>query len=329
MSDPNPLKPVGVGVHPPVTAIEVPEVTPGVAEPNKLLNLRDRLRANAAPLPGEQPPVVMGVNMSARPRAEVPAAPSAAEPTLLAGVFTYGNAPTPAADLVNANDPPLFTDLPIPAPTRGPDGEPARVEVEMKFLMPTRKSEGGYVIDDIPGVRHRASKACSNFVQLPRVREADEYFTSPAMEPDTYLRIRRTTLDGEMSNSRKTETNDLTWKGPFIDATSKSRREETVFLKCEDDVSAMRRLLAALGYRRFVTVVKDRESFKLTHAGFEVTMTFDRVERLPNGYVELEIITIEPAVPGAVAILQDLARLLQLGEQERRGYAKLVPPETP
>ncbi len=312
MSDPTTPKPVGIGVHPPVTAVEVPEVVPGVAEPDKLLNLRDRLRANAAPLPDGQPAATMGVNTSPRPRDLAPATP-----------------PTPpiAPAAVNVIDMPVFTDLPIPAPTRGPDGSPNRVEVEMKFEMPTRRAEGGHVIDDIPAVRYRLEKACTNVARMPRVRESDEYYTAAGMEPDTYLRIRHSAKETTPAGGKAIEEVDLTWKGPHIDAASKSRREETVILKGDDDAAAMRRLLAALGYRRFVTVVKDRESFKLNHAGFAVTVTFDRVERLTKGYVELEIVTIEPAVAGAVAILQDLACILQLGAQERRGYAKLVPAE--
>jgi adenylate cyclase class 2 len=192
------------------------------------------------------------------------------------------------------------------------ESEPARVEVELKFRVAANGNNSQRA-----NVHHAAHTKCAKFQVGDSVTEADEYYTSATMQADTYLRIR--TINNPKNSWEEVQ---ITWKGPLLGDGSKSRREENVSLR-GDDADALRRMLVGLGYSRFVSVYKERQTFKLTHAGYEITMSFDRVRGLGE-FVELEVLTIEPARLGAEAVLLDLARLLGLKDQERRGYAAMA-----
>lgn len=269
-----------LGVTPPVSVETVADSSAG--EPPTLLSLRERLRANAAPLPDAAPP-----------------APS----------VTPNSSPFPPQ-----SPSPLF-DGPV-------EFGPARVEVEMKFRMPVVAHPTEGTVSDIAGFRETLVKVGGPAMRRAgRVREEDIYYTAPQMAPDTYLRVRDTT---ELATHNRTTKRDLTWKGPRISEASKSRHEETVYIdEAAGHMGAITRLLAGIGFARFAEVGKTRESFVVYHAGQEVTVTIDKVDGLGD-FVEIEILTIEPAASGAVAIIADLARKLKLGDQERRGYADLV-----
>jgi adenylate cyclase, class 2 len=144
--------------------------------------------------------------------------------------------------------------------------------------------------------------------------ERDEYWAHPARnfgETDEALRLRITTADdgGGWSGA------DLTYKGPKLDAVTKSRREEKVDLGV-DAVPALRRVLEGLGFRPFATVTKERREFEA--AG--LTVCLDRVEEVGD-YVEVELVT-DNLEAGRVRVL-DFFKELGLNPSERRSYLEL------
>jgi adenylate cyclase class 2 len=109
------------------------------------------------------------------------------------------------------------------------------------------------------------------------VEQADTYYDAPHRafaETDEALRVRRETRDGETAAR-------ITYKGPKVDAASKTRREVETGVESGDDAAA---IFDALGFEPAATVRKHRRHFELD--GY--TVTLDRVEGLGE-FVEVEM----------------------------------------
>jgi adenylate cyclase class 2 len=146
------------------------------------------------------------------------------------------------------------------------------------------------------------------------VQQVDTYYDAPHREfaeTDEALRIRRTTGDGET-------TIELTYKGPLLEAESKSREEHEVVVSDNDEAAA---ILDGLGFEPAATVEKERESF--THEGY--TVTLDSVDGLGE-FVEVETEVpnddIEDAREGAIEVLAELG--LDADDQIRTSYLGLL-----
>ena len=131
---------------------------------------------------------------------------------------------------------------------------------------------------------------------LGTVTQVDTYFDAPHRDfarTDEALRIR------EESGADRAETT-LTYKGPLVDETSKSRAEaETVV----EDGDGTRAILDGLGFEPAATVRKDRRRFEYE----SYTVCLDDVEGLGEFVeVEREAETVAPAREGAFAVLEDL-----------------------
>jgi adenylate cyclase class 2 len=148
------------------------------------------------------------------------------------------------------------------------------------------------------------------------VEQSDIYFAHPTRDfgfTDEALRIRHV---GEESF--------ITYKGPKIDPTSKTRRE--IELPLPGGTAGMRQwreLLEALGFRAVAEVRKHRRSGKIDCDGRGVEIALDEVEPLGN-FVELEIVADEAEVQPARNCLASLAAKLGLGASERRSYLELL-----
>ncbi len=148
------------------------------------------------------------------------------------------------------------------------------------------------------------------------VVQVDRYFAHPARnfsQTDEALRIRRVG-----------ERNCLTYKGPKIDPTTKTRREiELPLLAGEAQAAAVGELLAALGFSPAGVVRKTRRAAHLTCDGWNVEAALDTVDDL-GGFVELEIQADAPQLDAARGVLAKLARGLGLADSERRSYLELL-----
>jgi adenylate cyclase, class 2 len=145
--------------------------------------------------------------------------------------------------------------------------------------------------------------------------ETDLYFNHPCRDfrqTDEALRIRR-----------KGEKNYVTYKGPKIDATTKTRREIDLPVLPGDEMTLnWQALLEALGFQPVAEVRKSRRKAKIRWQGREVEGSLDDVEEV-GSYFELELIADAEGIESAKACLDSLAQHLGLHTSERRSYLEL------
>jgi adenylate cyclase class 2 len=158
--------------------------------------------------------------------------------------------------------------------------------------------------------------ATMGFVPLDPITQVDRYYQHPSrnfVETDEALRIRQT----------ETETR-LTYKGPKVDTTTKTRREiELPLAGIEHPDAQWDTLLRALGFVPTLVVRKSRSEGYLNWEGGPVTVSLDEVEGLGR-FVELERVCSEADRKSTGESLLRLAEHLGLKDLERRGYAQLM-----
>ncbi len=157
------------------------------------------------------------------------------------------------------------------------------------------------------------------------VEQVDRYFAHPCRDfarTDEALRLRR--VGDEVA---------VTWKGPRIDSSTKTRRELELGLAevpplpggpggGQAILDRWTELLEALGFRRVRDVAKRRRSARVPWQGTEVEVALDTVDGLGD-FVELELQASQGEVPQAIACLESLARELGCEGSERRSYLEL------
>ena len=167
---------------------------------------------------------------------------------------------------------------------------------------------------DHDAVRDRLAETAA--AHVGRVTQTDTYYQAPDRdfaETDEALRVRVETAEGEPEPERTL----LTYKGPLIDADSKSRREAETPV---EDPDALESILDGLGYTETATVRKDRDRYQL--AGCAVVL--DRVEGLGE-FLEVEAETERETDDALAAARADAIDVLErLGvnpdEQIRTSY---------
>ena len=180
-------------------------------------------------------------------------------------------------------------------------------EVEMKFR-----------VRDVSALeRHLAQYG----VALSEVEEeSDQVYQHPAKdfkETDEALRLR----------TRKTGTRTertLTYKGPKIDPTTKTRREIEIPLDAD---APWHDLLTALGFVAHGNVHKFRRHGVLDWKGTKVTTVLDLLPVLPlseQNFIELEVVTSESDWQAARDAILEVAKELELTEGIRTSYLDLT-----
>lgn len=146
--------------------------------------------------------------------------------------------------------------------------------------------------------------------------QVDRYYAHPARDfakTDEALRIRRVG-----------EANYVTYKGPKVDQTTKTRREIELPLPNGNagDV-AFASLLEALSFRPVAEVRKQRRHATIPWQARQVTAALDEVAGLGT-FVELELTADEADLDAARECITTLAGELQLTEGERCSYLELL-----
>ena len=116
-----------------------------------------------------------------------------------------------------------------------------------------------------------------NAVKVKTEHQEDRYFNSPVRDfaqTDEALRIRETKSDDKHNLF-------ITYKGPKIDAKSKTREEVEMEIEDADKAS---KIFENLGFKEVRTVVKDREYYQ--YENYEISL--DNVHGL-EPYMEIEI----------------------------------------
>jgi adenylate cyclase, class 2 len=178
-----------------------------------------------------------------------------------------------------------------------------KYEVEMKFPVP-----------DTAALETRLT-LMGTAIRPPQL-ELDLYYAHPSRDfaaTDEALRIRR-----------KGPLNFITYKGPKIDAITKTRREIDLPLpNDEESAQAWSGLLEALGFTPVAEVCKSRQKFYVDWQGRRVEGTLDHVEQLGD-YAELELVVEPEQLDEARTCVASLAEALGLAHSERRSYLELL-----
>ena len=178
-----------------------------------------------------------------------------------------------------------------------------KFEVEQKFRVPSAVE-----------IESRLASMSAK-IEEP-VEQVDTYYAHPCRDfwkTDEALRIRR--VGGKSW---------ITYKGPKLDKTTKTRHEIDLPLPTEDDdADAFRKLLEALGFSKVADVRKRRRKVDIHWNGKAIEGALDEVEGVGT-FVELEIVTTKNDVDEAKSLLASLAEHLGLRENERRSYLELL-----
>jgi adenylate cyclase class 2 len=146
--------------------------------------------------------------------------------------------------------------------------------------------------------------------------QVDTYFSHPARDfhvTDEALRLRR--ID---------DINRITYKGPKIDRTTKTRRElELELPRGAEFAAGYQELLSLLGFEKVIDVRKERRETSLPWRGWVITVSLDTVDGL-GSFVELELQTDDKDLERARQALAACAAELGLHRNERLSYCELL-----
>ena len=174
--------------------------------------------------------------------------------------------------------------------------------------------EQKYRVENPAALRARLVALGAKFA--PAVRQVDAYFNHPARDfaqSDEAFRIR--SIGDE---------NYLTYKGPKLDRTVKTRRElEQPIVEGAAAAEQFTELLLALGFRPTAKVAKSRESASITRNGVEYELAWDEVDGLGT-FLEIELVVEREAMDAARAQILALEAELGLTAVERRSYLEMV-----
>ncbi len=178
-----------------------------------------------------------------------------------------------------------------------------KYEVEQKFP-----------VEDLETVESKLS-ANGAIVSAPQ-EEIDTYYAHPARDfaqTDEALRIRRV---GPKSW--------ITYKGPKVDTTTKTRREiELPLSEVSDAVNDWASLLESLGFSPVAEVRKIRRKATVLWQDQKIEVTLDDVSEVGT-FVELELGAEERGLDAARDCIASLAETLGLRKSERRSYLELL-----
>lgn len=148
------------------------------------------------------------------------------------------------------------------------------------------------------------------------VVQSDTYLTHPARDfarTDEALRLRR---QGDATR--------ITYKGPKVDTTTKTRLEVELPLPEGDDYAArFEGLLDLLGFGVVAQVRKHRRTALVEWEGATIEISLDDVDRLGR-FVELETQADEAGLTDARGRVASLAAALGLTRNERSSYLELL-----
>lgn len=186
--------------------------------------------------------------------------------------------------------------------------------------MPVYEVEQKYPVADVAALEARLAGVAAGWHGV--VEQADRYFGHPNRDfaaTDEALRLRRTD-DGVW----------ITWKGPRLDASAKTRREIELPL-AEAAVPASppatldrwTDLLEALGFRRVREVAKRRRLATVAWDGVLIEVAIDHVAGLGD-FVEFELQADAAGIALAATRVESLARHLGCTCPEPRSYLEML-----
>lgn len=166
---------------------------------------------------------------------------------------------------------------------------------------------------------------------VPKLDQLKATFSEPVLQIDRYFAhpVRDFASTDEALRIRSVaDENCITYKGPKIDATTKTRREiELPLASGSGPADEFAELLHVLGFQPVAEVRKQRQIADLVWQSFPVEIALDSVHQVGT-FVELEIAADEASLEQARESLEDLAGHLGLADSERRSYLELLAGES-
>ena len=160
------------------------------------------------------------------------------------------------------------------------------------------------------------AELASRGVHLGEIQQQqDRYFRHPVRDfaqTDEALRIR--TVGG---------VSQLTYKGPKLDQTTKSRHEIELALRDPHVEDALAEMLELLGFQHEAVVQKSRREGELRFADRTIVIAVDELEELGT-FLELETKADSFELDDARNAVLQLADELRLSASERRSYLELM-----
>ena len=186
--------------------------------------------------------------------------------------------------------------------------------------------EQKYPVADVKAIEDRLGRLGASWHGT--AEQVDRYFNHPSRDfavTDEALRLRSTAAGVA-----------ITWKGPRLDATAKTRREIELPLataavpaaaEAPSAVPAMldhwTELLEALGFRRVREVAKRRRLATVAWEGAAIEVAVDHVAGLGD-FMELELQADAAGITAAAARIESLARELGCSNAEPRSYLEML-----
>lgn len=174
--------------------------------------------------------------------------------------------------------------------------------------------EQKYRSENLEALRERLAALGADFHST--VEQTDHYFRHPCRDfavTDEALRIR---LAGDGAF--------ITYKGPKLDSTTKTRKEIELPLHPGDPRGErFAEVLAALGFSTVAVVRKVRRGFRIVRGEHTVEGALDEVAGVGT-FAELELMAGEEGLDEAKKVIGDLGAQLGLGPTERRSYLELL-----
>ena len=196
--------------------------------------------------------------------------------------------------------------------------------------------EQKYPVADVKAIEDRLGRLGASWHGT--AEQVDRYFNHPSRDfavTDEALRLRSTAVGVA-----------ITWKGPRLDATAKTRREIELPLALAAVPAAAQavaavptaaetlaavpatldcwtELLEALGFRRVREVAKRRRLATVAWEGAVIEVALDHVADLGD-FVELELQADASGIAPAAARIESLARELGCSNAEPRSYLEML-----
>jgi adenylate cyclase class 2 len=177
------------------------------------------------------------------------------------------------------------------------------LEVEQKF----RLTDAAAIVSALAG-------KCVKLAE-PQL-QVDRYFNHPSRDfanTDEAFRIRQVG-----------EQNYVTYKGPKLDRTTKTRREIEVPIAAGPAAAeGFAAILIELGFRPVAEVRKSRRKAIVDRSGRSIEIAVDEVEQVGT-FVELECSADQNEMDAAKAAIASMAADLGLTQNERKSYLELL-----
>ncbi|MBQ2622182.1 MAG: class IV adenylate cyclase [Thermoguttaceae bacterium] len=195
-------------------------------------------------------------------------------------------------------------------------------EVEQKFQFESEKEFLDFTRSSLTLLQERF-----NGKELGVVEETDVYYNHPSrdfVQTDEALRIRYRIVEGK-SQLR------ITYKGPKLDAITKTRKELELPLVVDSDQDCSElklkwdSLLQALGFVPVGSVYKIRRKIQFVWDGVPAELSLDRLPAINGYFAEVELIAqTESDLDSSRAKLLQIADSLKLVKVVKKSYLNLT-----